>query len=429
MQKRSIFSNNTFLQSKFSAGALQYVIFITVVISLLLCGFVLLNQLQQELRIRTNITSKLAHFTDESINYALHNNLREDGELELSFSEIENYKTKIISKRWGLYDLVTVCNSFKNDTIKKSMLLGGRHDSKPALYLKDNNKPLVLVGNAKLMGSVYLPKRGVRTGYIAGESYYNSKLVYGSSFESTNRLPDFQNKKKLMSFATESKGRYYTTFSLDFGMKKSNSFMRPTQVYKSNGVVTLSNIELIGNCYVISDTLIKVTNTAILKNTILIAPRVIVSDNVHSSFQVFATESIEVGEYCKLSYPSVLFVYEEKEHFEKKGKSAKKINIGENSKIQGTIAYVTNSEKSNYYAHVKLSNNAVVDGEVYCDKNIELIGTVNGAVYCSGFVANRSGSSYQNHIYGGTINGNVLPFEYGGLQFQHDEKNIVEWLY
>ncbi len=45
-----------------------------------------------------------------------------------------------------------------------------KRDQLAALYLKDNNKPLVLVGGTRIDGKAYLPKRGVKSGNIAGYS-------------------------------------------------------------------------------------------------------------------------------------------------------------------------------------------------------------------------------------------------------------------
>ena len=50
-----------------------------------------------------------------------------------------------------------------------------------------------------------------------------------------------------------------------------------------------------------------------------------------------------------------------------------------------------------------LEGQSTVVGEIYCDKNFELSGTVKGSVLTKGFIANQFGSVYKNHIYNGKI--------------------------
>ncbi|MGC1633475.1 MAG: hypothetical protein WA749_15300, partial [Gelidibacter sp.] len=66
---------------------------------------------------------------------------------------------------------------------------------------------------------------------------------------------------------------------------------------------------------------------------------------------------------------------------------------------------------------------------VFCNNNTELRGTVYGTIYTSNFVAQQSGSIYQNHIYNGRILSKELPTEYIGLQLESTQKGVMKWLY
>ena len=49
--------------------------------------------------------------------------------------------------------------------------------------------------------------------------------------------------------------------------------------------------------------------------------------------------------------------------------------------------------------------------------------------YTGGFIANRLGSIYQNHIYNGAILSTVLPVQYAGLILENTNLKIAKWLY
>ncbi|MEO1437948.1 MAG: hypothetical protein AAFV80_20570 [Bacteroidota bacterium] len=61
-----------------------------------------------------------------------------------------------------------------------------------ALYLADQNRPLAMVGEAKIIGTAYLPKSGVRRGNIHGNTYQGQQFVEGSRLESKHQLPDLE---------------------------------------------------------------------------------------------------------------------------------------------------------------------------------------------------------------------------------------------
>ena len=84
---------------------------------------------------------------------------------------------------------------------------------------------------------------------------------------------------------------------------------------------------------------------------------------------------------------------------------------------------------NNYKAQVYISDNATVIGEVYCNQNLELLGTVRGTVFAHNFEVHRGGSVYQNHIYNGKILISELPEAYVGIMFNDSHKAVAKWLY
>ena len=54
--------------------------------------------------------------------------------------------------------------------------MGSHNNKRKALFLKDNNQPLKLVGDTRIVGDVVLPQRGVHSGNIAGTSTTEKSL-------------------------------------------------------------------------------------------------------------------------------------------------------------------------------------------------------------------------------------------------------------
>ena len=95
------------------------------------------------------------------------------------------------------------------------------------------------------------------------------------------------------------------------------------------------------------------------------------------------------------------------------------------------IMVLDEAKTKQYIPQIKIETNTIVNGEVYCTKNIELEGTVNGMVSTDGFMALEDGSVYQNHLYNGTITSENLSNTYVGMLLASREgnKKVMKWLY
>lgn len=418
---------------KLKAGALQFTMFIVVVIALLLAAFIVLMHTYKTFRVRTGFVIETITNTDKGINYALYHELQLHDTTQVNFHD-EEYKTiKVHRNFWGVFEKITAVSTIKNKTFKKIALVGASQPdvNRTALYLEDKNRPLVLVGNTKIQGLVYLPQQGVRTGNISGHSYYGNQLIYGNT-KTSQSLPKLnieilENIKSISKTNISINNNQYLNLNIKTILK--NSFYKPLQLVYSQTDIFLSETSLTGNIIVQSETKIVVDASSDLKDIILIAPKIEIKNNSEGTFQAFATKEITIGNNCKLNYPTALVLEEKTQIIESTTTPQEtpfiKINTG--SKIRGSIIYL--GKTKNYKAQVLIDKQAILIGEVYCNQNLELLGAVYGSVYTSSFVANQSGSAYQNHIYNGTIIVNNLDEEYVGLSFKDSNKNIAKWLY
>ncbi|SNR15449.1 hypothetical protein [Tenacibaculum jejuense] len=410
---------------KVKAGALQYVLVIAIIIFIVLFAFVQLINLQQKLGVKKNLYQKAVLQADNGFRYLASKSIENNTIKKVQFSENDQEEVTIEQKYWGIFDVAKITSKVNKETIKKVALIGNRIKDKKALYLVENNVPLVLVGHTKIIGKSYLSQRGVKPGNIAGNSFYGNTLIQGTTQQSETSLP--KNKRiKEVSERFSFLNKIQPNFELREGLKIVQSFYSKTLSYQDYLTIKLEDISLKGNIIITSSSKIIVKKTATLEDIILIAPEVKIESGFQGNIQVFANQKIQVEESVKLQYPSALILNYKKEKIE----SEDGIFINSRSDIRGVLAFLKKDDtKINYQPQIKLDSQVHITGEVYCEGNLELLGNVSGEVYAKNFITIQFGSKYINHIYNGSINANNLVNQYVGLGLQSNQKSVAKWLY
>jgi len=420
---------------KVFSGALQFTIFIGVIIALLLTGLVLLQNTHTFFIQQSKATIENVQLANSGISFLKkQDNFIADTTIVNQLSNI-NQKVEVQSSSWGIYEKAIVKSTHREKIFYKCALLGTQIESnkRPNLYLQDNFKPLVIVGNTILKGNIYLPSQGVKLGYIAGESYYGVNLLSGHSYISNSSLPDLKlnYKEVLERFVTFQPSNQDYYLGQNELKKFNNSFLKPTKFFIDRNAIVLDNIELTGNIVIRSEVKIQVKKTAKLRDAILIAPIIEIDDGVTGNFQAFVDKSIYIGKECKLSYPSSIVLLEKDNKRVGLDNLGNSILIDENSEIKGTIIYFKDAFKTedNFKTQIKINAGVIVKGEVYCQGNLELLGKVVGSLYTEQFIVNKSGSIFINHIYNGQIIDDNFPELFCGLLFKNNKKGVAKWLY
>lgn len=420
---------------KLRAGALQLTTFIVVVIALLLASFVILIHTHKRFNVQSLFVLETVDNAQKGIAYAIHNQipLKETSSVDL---KDEDYKTLSVHRDfWGLFEKVTATSEIKTHRFTKTALIGATQSpaNRTALFVKDNNKPLVVVGHTKIQGTAHLPQRGVRAGNISGKSYYGSRLIYGAT-QTSNSFPELslESRQQITRNFTEA-NLYEQHQFLDLNKEKAfqNSFLNPLQIVYSPGVISLSGISLTGHIKIHSQTKIIVEASALLKDVILVAPVIEIKNGVKGRFQAFASKTLDVGKNCELSYPSALVVQKKETALDNDAKPRAHygISIQTNATLEGVVLFLGVPKPGNYKPQILIEEGTTISGEVYCTQNLELKGTVYGSVFTNNFIAAQSGSIYQNHIYNASILVDELPVEYVGLPFKKAKKGVMKWLY
>lgn len=412
---------------KLKAGALQMVTSVSAIIAILLGCFILLVHTQKQFKVKSYLLKEVIKNADKGISYSLIENTLGNDSLELFFDK--NASVKLKREFWGTYQKVGVTSKLKNLKYKKTALIGEKQpEIKTALYLKDYNKPLVLVGNTKIIGNSYLPEQGVKSGNIAGNSFSGHQFIDGK-IETVTSFPklNFQLRSYILnidSFYDSDKS--LESFSIAVGASVSNSFENQTLVSINSNPTYLEDISLIGNLVIQSYSKIVVSNSAILKDVILIAPKIEIENGTKGTFQAFATKKILVGNGCKLQYPSGLVL---SKSFVDKFEDKDGIEFNYGSKIQGNILLLGGKTTKNYNPQLVINDGTIVEGEIYNEQTLELKGKVYGTVYTDSFITRAYGSYYQNHLLNAEINANILDNEFVGLPINNTHKGVAKWMY
>lgn len=420
-------------QHKVFSGALQFTIFIGVIIALILAGLVMLQNTHNFFIQQSKASIENIQLANSGITF-----LKQQEELVSDTTTIEelsdtNQKVEVQTSQWGIYEKAIVKTTHREKIFYKSALLGTQieNSQRPTLYLQDNFKPLVVVGNAILKGIIFLPSQGVKPGYIAGESYYGKELVQGTTRNSNTKIPELKKNYReilegLLQFQEFNSDRFLGGNEI---LKYKNSFLKPTKVWYSKNEIVLENTNLFGNIIIKSEQKIVIKKSAILKDVIIVAPIIEIEDDVSGYFQALANKQIKVGKNCKLSYPSALVFIQEKNEVVDAQKLEASIYIDEKAEIRGSIVYFRSMIENDFKTQIMLNEETIVKGEVYCEGNLELNGKVIGTVYTQQFIVNKAGTIFINHIYNGQIVNDNFPETFCGLVFKDNKKGVAKWMY
>ena len=425
------------LKLKLTSGALQFTVFIAVLIALLLAGLILYAYTFIYMKEQSKGAIENIQFADIGVQ-----SLLEQKELSLDTSQIdffkkENQSIKTNLSQWGIFQKGIVVTQFRKKKFTKTAIIGSliNADLSPTLFLKETHNALTVVGTTKIKGIAYLPTQGVNSGYIAGNSYYGSQLIYGTIKKSTAELPKPDKTvldaldNYIKTYKIETQQDY---IDLNTSSRIINSFKSRTKGYYSQNPIVLENKIISGNIIIKSETSIKIRKTALLTDVILIAPIIEIEDETTGNFQALASKKITMGKKCNLNYPSALVLSQDNKNSANEISTIpfdNQIFIDAGSIVRGTVCYLQTKEIADFQTQIILEKEAKIKGQVYCNGNLEIKGTVSGSVYSKQFVANQSGSIFMNHVYNATIENENVPKIYGGIILEQEPKTVLKWLY
>ncbi|WP_339609477.1 hypothetical protein [uncultured Planktosalinus sp.] len=404
---------------------MQFAIMASTLIAILLLSFLMLTYVHSFFKTQQG-------FFLQTIAVANQNILKEG---IIYTSEIPVHDDKVNStvhkSYWGAFENITSISERNGFTFSKKALLGTKVEQPfTGIILSDTRLPLVLTGSSIVVGMVYVSDKGIKPGNISG-NYFTGTLPAISDIKTTSgRLPQFDPlwknyQRTLLDYIPT---QYDLTVASN--TEVTNSFFEDTRyVYLNEKWIVAESYT--GHLILKSETEIVVTKHAKLRDVIVVAPKITIESGFKGNAYFLASEELIVEENVYLEYPSSLIFYKNRELEETKTSiKESNIQIGENTILKGVVIFLT-EDVHEYHTNTNIfiAPSSTLVGEVYCEGNIELYGSVKGTIYAHRFITNKFGSIYVNHIFNGAISGKSLPDRYCGLPFENGSKKLVKWLY
>ncbi len=411
---------------------MQFAILVATIIAILLGSFLTLSQTH----LFFNTQSKILDHVIDSANAGIQYSLRKEHALLDSVSIENDIYTKMIKKTsWGGFLSIKSTTSAKTKSFSKMALVGSEY-SNPALgiYLTEGMLPLMLVGNTVIEGDAFVSQQGIQSGIIAGHYFNGRELIKGNINLAKQILPELDpilinNIKRYLEYVPFKSNEVMQRESIN----KNSFFEKTFFVYDENKIILTETY--IGNIIIKSEDEVVITSSAKLTDVVVIAPKISIEEGFTGSASFIAEEKIVIAENVQLDYPSSLILINTKiDESVAVPKGEEPIFIPDNSSVHGTVIYLDEriekmNNAMNLFTHISIAPMGIVNGYVYCQGNIELMGTVTGAIYTNLFLSREFGSVFMNHIFNGKVLGRNIDPAFGGLPFKESDKAIVKWLY
>lgn len=401
-----------FFRNKVSGGALYYAIVVLLLLSLVSSGFILLNRLWFQ--------ENVLFFQYTALNDRLDS---ADEWLKIQPGLVEPDETKNLdlygdsslvtleAKSWGLLRLVKSSARWNSLTIQRTTLYSALSNDPRALYLSDKNKFLSLVGKCVINGDCSLPALGIRAGEMDGGTFTGKTMVDGQIFQSEKYLPPLS-YNLLQPWRSYWNQQFRPTDSIVGANDlvrhpvSAVSFNSPTKVINYPKSAVLQNIALTGNIIVVAKDTITILPSAQLKDVLVFANTIIVSNDVTGAFQLFARSRLSIGERCMLHYPSFAVCFAQQ--------NTAKVTIGKNSTVIGgtLIDSKTESLAAN---RLEMSDGCRLTGTVYVNGEVSFSGRIHGSLYCNGFYLETPRAYYENFLKDAVIDLNSREAGFGSF--------------
>jgi len=423
--------------AKIPASTLVYAVFIMLIIAIICSSLILMsfyhtayykNYIEKD-RVFTNVNS--------GINLLLAEQKMIEADMPTKLSLFNSYNDSVLLewKQWGILKLIKSRSWWKNFEFQKVAFTGDYYKDKNsyAIYLADRNKPLSLCGKTQITGKCYLPSAGVKRAYIEGRNYEGNELIRGEIKYSADSLPEIKDKYKNLDLAYFQERYLENNSVLKFSPENIindslfNSFYDSTILIYSNDDLLLDQVVLTGNIVVLSEGIIEITNTCQLEDILIFGKSIWIENDFKGELQLFAKDTINIGENTQLTYPSVIGLINPNEEG---NINPSMVNIKDGVNFFGVIYSASRSEVITIDPILKFGKNTVVSGQVYWEGIFNINGHVYGSVACKKFLLRTPSSIYENHLLDITIDLDELSEYYSGVELTNSDRinNIIKWL-
>lgn len=356
--------------------------------------------MQQKLRddVSSGLVYSLIHF----------NELNSDIINTINLYQDESSNVQVLKEKWGGYSLLSIKSSWNNILVGKNCFIGVKlfeNEELLGLYLADRSKYLAISGQTRITGNAYLPQQGIRSVVIDGNTFKGNTLIYGKQLQSNKNLQglskDFMKDiAQLQEYTAQPEDSIMYPSELGNRNKIIQSFENKTIVINSEKIIELDNIELKGRIIIRSDVGIKVSSNANISDAILVAPKIILKENLKGNMQLVVSDTLLIEENVNMKYPSGIYLISEYN-------STPLCYIDKSSRIAGSVVLKSTMEESGEPL-LEINNDVIIYGLVYCDGKVKHVGSIIGSLYCKRFTMQTSKGIYENHLLDAVIDPRAL---------------------
>lgn len=374
------------------SSSMYYAIIICVVVGICCSMLLLISHYSNLFALHMETRTELLENNRSAINYYLAkvSTIRETPEYMDLFDNGITSEAKV--EPWGLYQVLHVRTLLKKDTVERSMLIGQKRGHGPALYLMDNDKPLQMVGKAKIIGDAFVPKKGIKRGYLSSQSYSSRSFLEGKQHQSGNTLPEIKT-----NFYMPQKENDSIVFLEGTG--KGETFFNPfwkAPIHIEMGGNSIDRAKFSGKVMLHAKDSLFIAKDNEFEDILIKAPIVVFEKGFEGTVQVAASQKVILEEAVVLKYPSSIYVKAE-------GLDQATIGLAANSKVLGKMILIGTQEKKTGVDIIQIDQNAEIIGEVYCKASTQLKGKIIGTLYTDNFYLKTEATAHENYVEDGVI--------------------------
>jgi len=417
--------------TKLQGGILNLVLAVGIVLTAIIGSVLLLVYHRNLVLTKNSLQERLNRNAASGINYLL-----AAAEEEIEHFGVDLYgegldSVRLSKEAWGIFDLaITQAKTGRHEAYRIALLGAGLDSMREvALYLADEDRPLLLADKVTIVGKAFVPQAELKQVHLGqGEmAQPNKPLVKGALLKSKAMLPPLYKKAlaradRYTNFKYPAAARV-VPFTSAVGARQvlTASFLEETTVLASREQVVLQDVSLSGHLVVVSEQRVHIGRSAKLENIIVAAPYIEVAEGFSGSVQLFARDSISIGESCRLLYPSALYVSD--------GAGAGKLWIGSGAEITGEVLLGDEEGKGSNHL-LSLQEDALIRGQVFVDGAVELYGAIEGSLMCRRFLLKTPAALYANYLQDASVRVDALSKHYlaSPLVSTKAKKGIVAWL-
>jgi hypothetical protein len=415
---------------RWKGGALQLTLGISLIITLLCLSMILLGYYHRLTYGRYRVVQQLTDNTRSGLQYLMGMGKQHPyGEvLVMDLYDTGRDSVSLWRWPWGLYDVIVSKAMRGKHLEQQAALVSAMPDElgRSALFLSDQNSPLYVAGETHIRGSVYLPERGVTTGYLEGKGFRGKELIEGAVKKSTRTLPSLDTmwlsivrsvyrQKPWVNRVLQR--REYSTVSAEIQAPWDN----PWLIYSSEEI-RLANVSFSGALLIQSDTRVIIPSSARLRDVVVMAPEIQVESGFEGSAQLFAEKVIRVDPDCLLKFPSALVLMG--------GKSDSLISVGRDARVEGLVLITSPDATVMGRGKFLLAKGSEFFGFAYVGGAAVIRGQLSGNLICHSFYASATESDYYNSLIDATLDRGALPeFVPSSLSWSRSQNyGIVKWV-